>query len=187
MSEKMERRIKIGVAIFLVFIALLTVITLTGHSKYDDTAHQMEQGKRPVYVQPPDTSETNGNQGTSNSTDTTLDANADAGVIDPQPVEVNKFDYSGLPYSKMLERARKDDGAKVIVTGTIYSALTTGNGKIYSIADKDGNYYSVIDKTGSFEKFNKTQVISCWGRAVGVARLNSQDIPQIEVDLLELN
>lgn len=183
MSEKMEKRIKIGVAIFFVFIALLTIITLTSHSKYDDSAHQIEQGKLPVYVQPPNASETNDNQGASNSTD----VNTDTEVSDPKPVEINKFDYSGLPYNKMLERARKDDGAKVIVTGTIYSALTTGNGKIYSIADKDGNYYSVIDKTGSFEKFNKTQVISCWGRAVGVARLNSQDIPQIEADLLELN
>ena len=183
MSEKMEKRIKIGVALFLVFIALFTIITLTQHSKYDDAAHQIEQGKLPVYVTPPDEEGALDNRPGVGITNT--DTNAENAQSTPTKPDINKNDYKRTHYEKLLQHAEKSDKFKVVVSGTIYSSVETANGNIYSIADKDGNYYSIIDKTGYYEKFGAAKVITCYGQATGIAKLNTQEIPQITIDEIE--
>lgn len=172
MSEKMERRIKIGLNCFAVFAVILLIVTLWSHSQYTPNEHSMEQGHLPVYVTPP------GQNGSDNGATT--------------PSEEDFFEnldltqYKYMSYNEVMTACSKLENKQIKVKGTIYSILETASSVIYSIADEDGNYYSVVDQSnGRLPKFKKQNIIIVYGVPHSMSKLNNNEIPQLKAAFFE--
>lgn len=171
MSEKMERRIEIGLNCFAVFALILLIITLWSHSQYTANEHSLEQGHLPVYITPP----------SSNNGGTTAEG-------EPEDFFAN-FDitlYKPMSYDKILKSCEKVDDSKIKIQGTVYSVLETASSVIYNIADADGNYYSIVDQSnGQLPKLAKTKVIIVYGSPKGLSKMNNESIPQLNAAFFE--
>ena len=170
MSEKMERRIKIGLNCFAIFALILLIVTLWSHSQYTANEHSMEQGHLPVYVAPPSL---NGGT-TANGEPEDFFANFDSSL------------YKPMSYEKVLTACEKVDGSKIKIQGTVYSSLETASSVIYNIADADGNCYSIVDQSnGQLPKLAKTKVIIVYGSPKGLSKMNNESIPQLNAAFFE--
>ena len=170
-SEKTEKKIKIGINCFIGFVVLMVVVFCWSSSQYSDADHKLEQGELPVYVTPPTAGDS-----------TTQD------IVDDNktPEELDLSQYKTMKYEAIVDACSKNKGDKIVITATVYSVMETQSSIIYNLADADGNYYSVIDQTNNKQtKYAKATVVTIYGVPNSTSKLNNQEIPQLRAHLIE--
>lgn len=190
MTEKMERRLRMGVLVLVVVIIGMIIMSVNESSKYTQKDHLIEQGQAPVYltmpdgttqpvVNPPvDSTPGNNNAATTPGGDTAN--NAQGGYL-----MVNKENYESLSYDELVKLCEKKDQDQIKMRLTVYSSLSVSSSIIYDCADAEGNYYSIVDGSQSGVKFKAADVIDVYGKPKGLSKFNNASIPQIQVHLIE--
>lgn len=186
MSEKLEKKLRILVLALVAIIAVVIIVSLNTHSKYDQNDMLAEQGKLPVYVNPPEQTEGNMPDGYVDTKNNNSGDASQPNLKEPENQVVDRSKYKELSYSEVYKNCEKKSSTYIKTTTlTIYSVLKTSSTVTYNAADDQGNYHSIIDKSGSEVLFNKTDKIIVYGIPNGLAKLNNSSTPQLLAHLIE--
>lgn len=190
MSEKTENTLRMAVFALVAIVLVLIVFSINSSSQYNQNDHLIEQGKLPVYVNPPHQGPSNNNGPATDNSGLVGGGAGNQNIVEntepvaPQPVNKNEYAYKS--YKAIFDACSKVTPIKIKATNmTVYSVLKLSDSILYDVADEDGNYYTIVDATNSGVVFETTDVIDIYCAPVGMSKMNGSDIPRLKADLIE--